>query len=235
MSLVALSYHYTDNDPLNKVDPLGLRPSENESDSPFHGNEDALDTECNSMFRDEMGGPAADQIGRVSCSEIVEALITGCSIRGGNHYTYDYDGDWRTGCQELTTTCDWRCDVNNVAGGALQGNPMYWIADGVDGLFGKELDLAANQGVDPYSGWFRIGFFASLTVSIVAAPGAGTVAATVSSSGALRLGAGCLAGAGAALLIDPIVKPDIDEHIDPWRHAGAECLVGAVVFFVGGR
>lgn len=56
--------------------------------------------------------------------------------------------------------------ITNVAGGALEANPFFMIADMVDGLAGREIELA-DHGVDRCSGSYTAGFAAMTAVDLL--------------------------------------------------------------------
>jgi len=158
---VANGYQYVGNDPINYTDPSGLCRIM-DGDFYFEDNKDL----CESL-RPEGGGPACQVKGPGDL--VVPAYDPywdvqfdngDCEVPGFTHVVQV--------CKGWSTACAVSDDIVNFAGGALQWNPMFQIADGLDrAVGGGELDLVRNNGVNPDTWAYRGGVAFSLGVEIL--------------------------------------------------------------------
>ena len=112
------SYHYVDNDPLNKIDPQGTRA-------------------CDREFNTKWTGAVDKVFGRVSCGDMLSDTLAACQNVGGNLYLFS-PVNGRIGCVHFNpcdggdtvvwnTLSSWSCnnsdDIARIATVILHGLP----------------------------------------------------------------------------------------------------------------
>ncbi len=176
---VANPYHYADNDPLNKVDPLGLRPTDGHQEACA-----ALVVGETAFFGRDPGAAASDLQASVTnpsrCTQRLSTLNQ-CVKNGGQAW------DWKSSPSYQPWACgNWVPDCSTARVQFFCDHGAVLVKGGWT-LFGAATIVAAVAGGNPSWGGCGVG----------AITGAWTGGDDVDSVNASAVG-NCMAGAGAA-------------------------------------